>query len=79
MYMDPAKPDYSVGGTLSYADLFIFETVANYFPRDRNFKQFATRFPKIFRIHSNVEKDKLVASYIKSRDQKSIHIPSEII
>jgi hypothetical protein len=79
MYADPTKPDYAVGGTLSYADLFIFEMVSIYFPRDRNFKQLASRFPRIFRIHANVEKDKLVSSYIKSRDQQSLHIPSERI
>ena len=78
MYCETSKEDYCVGGSLTYADLFVYEMVANYFPRDKNFKQFAERFPRIYRIHASVEKDKLVSSYIKNRDQ-SLHIQSERI
>ena len=78
MYSDPAKMDYCVGGSLTYADLFVFEMVTNYFPKDKHHKQLFERFPRIFRIQANVEKDKLIASYIKTYETEPHHIPCEI-
>jgi glutathione S-transferase len=72
------ESQYCVGGSLSYADLFVYEMVATYFPRDKNYKSFFERFPRIYRVHANVEKDKLVSSYIKNRASVG-HIQSEIV
>jgi hypothetical protein len=52
---------------LTYADLFVYEMVANYLPRDESFRE---RFPLIQSVKNEVERDERVATFLKTLEAK---------
>ena len=69
-----SKGDYCIGNDLTYADLFVYEMVTNYFPKDKNYNNLYDRFPKIFNIRTKVEKHEKISNYLKTNPQYSKHI-----
>jgi len=59
-----AEYTYSVGDNLTYADLFIYEMVQKYFPKEMEFIQ---RFPKLYKVKATVELDKRLNSYFEKQ------------
>jgi len=58
--------EFCVGKQLTYADLFIYEMAAYYFPTD---SAFAKQFPRIFGIKKAVETNSLISIYLETSPQ----------
>jgi hypothetical protein len=60
--------DFCVGSKLTYADLFVYEMCAHYFPKD---DQFQNRFPKLFKIQNKVRENSKVSDYIQKCSEQT--------
>jgi len=70
-YSEESENTFAVGKSLTFADLFIFELASNYFPEhDVLFKQ---KFPNIYKIKANTEKNPRIADYLNS-DKYTPHV-----
>ncbi len=54
---------WCLGDKFTYADLFVYEMAARYFPSDND--QFTQKYQRIFKIKKNVEESSKAADYIK--------------
>ena len=54
-----------VGDKLTYADLFVYEMTRHYCPKDDRFME---KYPGLFKIKSNVEKNKRLAEYMSQKE-----------
>ena len=68
------KEGFCVGNKLTYADLFVFEMAAHYFPTESSFFD---RFPNILKVRSNIEENPNVVDYLKSNEQIRVKFSRE--
>ena len=61
--------NWCTGDNLTYADLFVYEMVAHYFPSEESYIE---KYPRLYKIKKNVEENSKVSNYIRKQSgQKS--------